>query len=128
MEKSIEWIILITDKYQKAVKFYKDILGFKIDREMPGDEYCQFKLKDFYFALYGRKEAEKLFDKKYLSKPGGAIYTLPESKDIDKTFEELKSNGVIFIKNPTTQPWGQRTAYFTDPDGHIWEIQQWIKN
>ena len=33
---------------------------------------------------------------------------------------------IAFIKEPITHSWGQRTAYFTDPDGHIWEIQQWL--
>ena len=28
------------------------------------------------------------------------------------------------LKPPTTQPWGLRTAYFADPEGNLWEINQ----
>jgi len=69
---------------------------------------------------------EKLIGKEHIKTSGGAIYTFGESEDIDKQFQDLKEKGATFIKDPTTQSWGQRTAYFTDPDGHIWEIQQWI--
>lgn len=126
MTQKVEWIILVTDKYQESYKFYKDILGFTVEREAPEEEFCQFSLHNCFVAIYGRAFMEKLVGKKYIKTSGGAIYTFGESEDIDKHYEDLKEKGITFIKNPATQPWGQRTAYFTDPDGHIWEIQQWI--
>ena len=125
---ALDWVILITDKYEESVKFYKDILGFKVKKQIIEDEFCQFALKSCKLAIYGRSQMEKLVGKKYLAKPGGAVYAFPESDDVDKQYEELKAKGVKFIKDPETQPWGQRTAYFTDPDGHIWEIQQWVRS
>jgi len=125
-QKKIEWLIILTDKYPQSRKFYKEILEFKIIREMPNEEFTQFKLRNCYFAIYGRKGLEKIVDKKYLRKPGSTIFTLSETDNIDKQYEELKDKGVNFISKPATQPWGQRTAYFTDPDGYIWEIQQWM--
>jgi len=44
----------------------------------------------------------------------------------DEAYEALKAKGVQFIKPPTTQPWGQRTAYFKDPDGNLWEISHFV--
>ncbi len=125
-ERGVEWIILITDNYKESITFYKDILDFRVEREIPEEEFCQFTLKNCFLAIYGRTQIEKLVGNQYMKHAGGAIYTFPQSKDIDKEFQGLKQKGVIFIKEPTTQAWGQRTAYFTDPDGHIWEIQQWI--
>lgn len=126
MEQKVEWIILLTDKYQDSYAFYKDTLGFHVEREVAEEEFCQFSLENCFIAIYGRKFVEQLIGKEYLGKSGGAIYTFSESKDIDKQYQDLKGKGVIFIKEPMTQPWGQRTAYFSDPDGHIWEIQQWM--
>ena len=123
----IEWIILITNKYIYSKAFYRDILNLPIEREIDAEEFVQFKLKNCFLALFGRNQAERLLSSKYLAKSGGAIYTWAESEDIDKTYRALKKKGVKFIKFPKTQPWGQRTAYFTDPDGHIWEIQEWLK-
>jgi uncharacterized glyoxalase superfamily protein PhnB len=31
---------------------------------------------------------------------------------------------VSLLNGPLDRPWGVRTATFTDPDGHIWEIAQ----
>jgi catechol 2,3-dioxygenase-like lactoylglutathione lyase family enzyme len=32
--------------------------------------------------------------------------------------------GVDLLNGPMNREWGVRTAAFTDPDGHIWEIAQ----
>ncbi len=123
---NIEWIILATDHYKISRSFYKNTLGLTIIRETPKEEFTQFKLDNCFLAIYGRKQMEKLVGKKYIGNGGAAIYTLKEVEDVDKYYQELKNQGVKFIKKPTTQPWGQRTAYFLDPDYHIWEIQQWV--
>ncbi len=127
MAHHVEWIILVTDHYEVSHTFYKDILGFAVTRETPEEEFCQFSLEHCFLAIYGRAAVEKLIGKKHIKTSGGAIYTLTESEDVDSQYEDLKRKGVVFLTQPTTQPWGQRTAYFTDPDGHIWEIQQWMK-
>jgi uncharacterized glyoxalase superfamily protein PhnB len=31
---------------------------------------------------------------------------------------------VTLLNGPMDREWGMRTASFTDPDGHIWEIAQ----
>lgn len=127
MENEIKWVLLVTDNYSKSLAFYRDTLQFKIEREVPEEEFCQFSLKNCYVAIYGRRFLKKLLDDKYLGTSGGAIYSFPDSKNVDEDVQLLKNKGVTFIKEAETQPWGQRTAYFTDPDGHIWEVQQWIK-
>ncbi len=43
-------------------------------------------------------------------------------EDADKEHEDLKAKGVHFVKPPTTQPWGQRIAYFEDLEVNLWEI------
>ena len=125
-DNHIQWIILLTDDYSASREFYVDTLGFKVEREIPDDEFCQMNIARGFLAIYGRSQFEKLVGAECVGSPGGAIYTFSESNDIDVEYEQLREKGVKFVKKPTTQPWGQRTAYFTDPDGHIWEIQQWV--
>ncbi len=124
---NLEWLILVTDHYQKSRTFYHEILGLEVIREARGEEFTQFKLDNCYLAIYGRKQVEKLIGKKFVGKSGGAIYSFKEVKNIDKYYQTLKDKGLKFIKKPTIQPWGQRTAYFLDPDNNIWEIQEWIR-
>ncbi|TMI42343.1 hypothetical protein E6H21_00825 [Candidatus Bathyarchaeota archaeon] len=47
--------------------------------------------------------------------------------DADREYEELRAKGVHFVKPPTTFPWGQRMAYFEDPEGNLWEISHFLK-
>ena len=127
MKQGIAWVLLVTDKYSESYSFYKNILGFKVEREVREEEFCQFALPNCYLAIYGRGQLQKLFASQKIGQSGGAIYSFPDSDNIDTDYETLKNKGVKFLQQPITQPWGQRTAYFTDPDGHIWELQQWIK-
>ena len=127
MAQKIEWIILVTDYFEKSYTFYKDALELEVVREVREETFCQFKLQNCFLAIYGREEMEKLVGKEFVKTSGGAIYTFGETENIDHQYEKLQNKGVNFIKTPITQSWGQKTAYFTDPDGHIWELQQWVK-
>lgn len=44
--------------------------------------------------------------------------------DVDAVCLELAHRGVTLLNGPMNRPWGVRTASFTDPGGHIWEIAQ----
>jgi len=44
--------------------------------------------------------------------------------DADAASAELRSRGVELLNGPIDREWGVRTAAFTDPDGHVWEIAQ----
>jgi catechol 2,3-dioxygenase-like lactoylglutathione lyase family enzyme len=123
----IEWIILITDHYKESRLFYHDLLDLPIIHETPEEEFCQFKLDNCFLAIYGKKFITPLIGKNRIGKSASAIYSFGKSPDIDHEYQQLKAKGVQFFKKPQTQSWGQRTAYFTDPDENIWEIQQWIK-
>jgi len=127
MKQALEWIILITEHYEESKLFYRDLLGLPVVRETPEEEFTQFKLDNCFLAIYGKKFVSPLIGEIQIGKAASAIYSFGESTNIDSDYQQLKSKGVQFLKDPTTQPWGQRTAYFTDPDGNIWEIQQWIK-
>lgn len=127
LKNEIRWTILVTDNYVQSRTFYAATLGFTIAREVAAEEFCQFTLaQGMFLAIYGRSFFEKLLPAGTLKQSGGAVYSFPDSTDIDADCAALAAKGVNFVTKPTTQVWGQRTAYFTDPDGHIWELQQWV--
>lgn len=123
----LEWVLLISDHYDESRIFYHTTLELPIVREIPEEHFIQFQMKNCYLAIYGRKEIETLLGKPVMGTGGGAIYSFAHVDDVDDVYRKLKEKGVQFVKEPKTQPWGQKTAYFTDPDGHIWEIQKWEK-
>ena len=44
--------------------------------------------------------------------------------DVDRAYTELIGAGATPAVPPTDRPWGQRTAYVRDPDGHLVELAQ----
>ena len=44
--------------------------------------------------------------------------------DADAVCAELASRGVELLNGPMNRAWGVRTAAFSDPDGHVWEVAQ----
>lgn len=49
-------------------------------------------------------------------------YVLFFVEDVDRSHRDLSGRGVPFLGTPQDRPWGQRTACFQDPDGHLIEI------
>jgi lactoylglutathione lyase len=45
-------------------------------------------------------------------------------ENADAVSAELATRGVELLNGPLNREWGVRTASFTDPDGHIWEIAE----
>ena len=43
-------------------------------------------------------------------------------QDTDAVCKQLAARGVELLNGPMNREWGLRTAAFTDPDGHIWEV------
>jgi catechol 2,3-dioxygenase-like lactoylglutathione lyase family enzyme len=39
--------------------------------------------------------------------------------DVDGEYERLQTMEIEWVKPPTTQPWGNRSIYFRDPDGNL---------
>jgi predicted enzyme related to lactoylglutathione lyase len=39
--------------------------------------------------------------------------------DVDAEYERIKALGVQWVMPPTTQPWGNRSMVFTDPEGRL---------
>ena len=99
--------------YQKAVDFYVDSLGFKIDfewRHEPGfPVYMGICLGTLYIHL---SEHEG-------SGPSGQGRGLTLSvTNADSWFETLKHKGIKFEQEIQTQPWGSREFIMHDPFGN----------
>lgn len=110
----------------KMIRFYRDVLGFEIkEDENTSNVYL---LKDgTLFLLYGRKDFEKMTNRKYeyLKGVNGhfelALY-VDTYEEVDKEYERVIGMGAEPILEPTTELWGQRTCYIADPEGNLIEI------
>ena len=113
------------------IRFYRDVLGFEIkEGEDAGNVYL---IKDgTLFMLYGRNNFERMTSRKYEYIKGLnghfeiALY-VDTFEEVDKRFADVVSKGAAPVLEPTTEPWGQRTCYVTDPEGNIIEIGSFNK-
>ena len=107
--------------FEKRVSFYRDKMGFKLENEEADFAYFTFgtqggpglALLPINSAVNLISEAQIRPKEKVIHRNHFAVFL----KDVDKEYEELKAKGVHFVKPPTTFPWGQRIAYFEDPEG-----------
>jgi lactoylglutathione lyase len=44
------------------------------------------------------------------------------TNDVESIYSEIIKKGAVPIKEPSDMPWGQRTAFFADPDGNVHEL------
>ncbi len=116
---------LIVHDLAACTAFYRDTLGLPVTESEP--DHVTFKVGDLYFFLQEAAGAALMMSEKPLDlRSGGGSHVLLAASvdDVDAMYVDLKAKGVNVLRPPTDQPWGLRTAYFTDPEGNFWEINQ----
>ena len=120
----LDYVILIVDDLDRALNFYTEVLGLRLGHR--SGDYAQMDTGTTRLGFYTRDA---------MSKTLGMSLKLPENEapafeigfkvsDVDDAYKELVANGASPVTSPITRPWGQRTAYVRDPDGHLIELAQ----
>lgn len=117
-------IILFVEDLERSKAFYRDVLGLKVQFE--DSDSVGFKIKETHFILLQVDRAREQLQGEATATPRSAAtgFLTSFTDDVDGLHADLVERGVAFVQQPTDQPWGMRTAYFKDPDGHVWEIGQ----
>jgi len=125
--KDVGAIILFVEDLQRSKAFYHGVLG--LDVEFEDDESVGFKVEGLTFIVLQVDRARVQLQGEPTATPGaGATAFLTTfTDDVDALHATLVERRVSFFQRPTDQPWGMRTAYFKDPDGHVWELAQPIE-
>ncbi len=127
MEQRLSMITLGVADLERAVAFYENVVGWKA---APGpSEIAFFDLGGLVFSLYPHDDMAKdmnaaLDDSGNFAYQGFALaHNTPRSKEeVDSIFSRLKDNGATILKQPEEVFWGGYSGYFSDPDGHAWEV------
>ena len=125
MFQRIAATVLFVRDLARCVTFYRDVLGLQVTEST--HELASFHMENVYFLLLEVSAAAHMVseDASVLKIEGGPRGMLAAGvEDVDAAYEALKAKGVTLLRPPTTQSWGLRTAYFADPEGNIWEINQ----
>jgi catechol 2,3-dioxygenase-like lactoylglutathione lyase family enzyme len=119
---SIDAITLFTEDLERSKSFYQDVFGLPVHFE--DENSAVFKLDNTVINLLRIPAARDLIGPGTVAgREAGARFQFTIGvDDVDETCAELGRRGVGLLNGPMNRPWGVRTASFTDPGGHIWEI------
>ncbi len=126
MEQRLSMITLGVADLKRAIAFYRDVVGWKAAPGPP--EIAFFDLGGLVFSLYPHDAMAKDMnaagdDRGDSAYQGFALAHNARSKeDVDAIFSRLKAKGATIVKAPEEVFWGGYSGYFSDPDGHAWEV------
>jgi catechol 2,3-dioxygenase-like lactoylglutathione lyase family enzyme len=112
--------ILHVSDVERSVRFYTEGFGFEVGFRFPDDgplEFAFLKLGEAGIGIASSKSpplpdwpAEKEL---------GSFQLCIYAEDTDAAAEHLRSLGVEQLTEPREMPWGEKLAFFEDPDGNL---------
>jgi len=122
------------DDPERALAFYRDLLGFEVRGDVGYDgkrwiTVGPLEQPDTSIVLEPAAAAPGLTDEERetiaaMMAKGTYGGLLLASADLDATFERLMAAGVEIAQEPTDQPYGLRDCAVRDPAGNMIRIQE----
>src|SRR5258708_36420181 len=120
--RSIDAITLFVEDLEQSKLFYREVFGLSVIFE--DENSAVFRFQNTLINLLKIPAARDLIKPGVVAGPdAGSRFqlTIPVD-DVDAACAELAAHGVKLLNGPMDRPWGIRTASFTDPGCHIWEV------
>ncbi|MGW7253644.1 VOC family protein [Streptomyces sp. NPDC054834] len=110
-------IRIITDNVDRMVEFYERVTGQTAKRFT--DDFAEFRTAAGTLALASVRTVRALGAR--VPRPAANESVIIEFlvDDVDREYDRLRPFGIEFVNEPTTQPWGNRSLLFRDPDGNL---------
>jgi catechol 2,3-dioxygenase-like lactoylglutathione lyase family enzyme len=132
MTLKLSHTFMIVDDQDKALAFYRDVLGLQLKNDVPlGDErwltVAAPEQPDVEIVLvtasmgHSPQDAEALSALLAKGVLGSAIFA---TDDLAATFERLRTAGAEVLQEPIDQPYGVRDCAFRDPAGNHLRFSQ----
>lgn len=123
MQPRISMITLGVSDLDKAVRFYRDGLGFPQMESPPSVAF--FTLNGSWLGLYGWEDLAE--DAQVNSRGDGfrgvtLAHNVHSEEEVDRIINVALSAGATLSKKAQKSDWGGYSGYFKDLDGHLWEV------
>ena len=101
---------------QKSLAWYRDVVGFTVDREhvRDGEVRAVSLIAGTVRIIIGSDDGAKGWDR---IKGEGMSFQISTAQDIDELANRIKANGGALDSEPADMPWGARVFRVRDPDG-----------
>ena len=130
----INAVTLGVEDLERALAFYRGLgwtspgitgTEFEGSEDTPAGAVAMFTLADgLILSLYPRSELAK--DAGVDALPTGSAMSLgyfaDTREEVDSMLAQAAEAGARVHGDPQERPWGIYSGYFSDPDGHMWEV------
>ena len=127
MNQRIVQLALVVNDYDEAINFYTKKLGFELVEDTAMDEAKRWVLVkpkgEGQCQLLLAKAANAEQARAVGNQTGGRVFLFLHTDDFWRDYKELIKNGVMFIREPSEQPYGT-VAVFQDLYGNLWDLIQ----
>ena len=128
MKQSIGLVSLVVHEYDEAIAFYVGVLGFSLIEDALVPEQSK---RWVVVAPPGSTETRLLLARasnpqqsgRVGDQTGGRVFLFLYTDDFTRDYREFKDKGVVFVREPSQQPYGT-VAVFRDPWGNLWDLLQ----
>jgi lactoylglutathione lyase len=112
--------MLSAEDFQASLRFYGDLLGGVEAYRFPAEEPVFVTLRFGESELgIGGLGGDPIHGQPQRPASGHRIELCLYVDDVDATVEAARAHDVPITLEPVDQPWGERIAYVTDPDGNL---------
>ncbi len=112
-------VVIFVNDVERSKDFYENTLDQQLEFDF-GKNVGFTSGITLWEITTGHVIPDSLKDK--VKAPGNRFELYFETEDIQDTFAKLKERGVEFMHEIHEEPWGQFSARFFDPDGHLLEV------
>ena len=126
MIRHLAGIAEIVDDLEAAVKFYRDVLGLKVDTS-EADDYASVEIPGvIHFGIWSREAAaEATFgDRTAVDRVDPGFTIEFEVDDVLTASKTLERRSLQLIHGSKQESWGQTTARFSSPSGALCGIAE----
>lgn len=134
MNLSITHVTVFVDDQDKALAFYRDVLGLQVNTDAdlgemrwltvnpPSQPTVQIVLEPV--SMGGMRSDEDAAAITELMAKGTLNALIFQSDDVDADFERVRATGAEIMQEPIDQAYGVRDCAFRDPSGNHLRLSQ----
>jgi catechol 2,3-dioxygenase-like lactoylglutathione lyase family enzyme len=121
MLRHVAGVAEIVEDVNKALEFYRDLLGVEVEKQ-DGDDYAMVTVPGvLHFGIWNRAHAaECVFGSREDADRIPLGFTLEfEVDDVTDAANRIESDGREIAQAPREEPWGQKTFRMFSPSGGL---------
>lgn len=134
MDIKVSHCFIIVDDHDKALGFYRDVLGFEVRTDVsyegmrwvtvvpPSQPELEITIETpESHPGASAEDKQKQYDLLAKGLLRGLIFT---TDDVDAAFEHIRASGAEVLQEPADQAYGVRDCAFRDPAGNMIRLNQ----